>query len=186
MCSSDLNEPLATLGTGHSASVFWNIGNGWIADAFAAAHAADPTAELWINEYATDWVPGKHGAIHWDKYTKAGTPCPVAIVIGCDPLGYLISGIEVPFGLCEYNYIGAILGEPVSVVHGPVTGLPVPAASEIVIEGWIQPGDVRPEGPFGEFHGYYPGKAGSAPVVTVERISYRTDPIIVEIGRAHV
>ena len=47
--------------------------------------------------------------------------------IGCDPLGYLISGIEVPFGLCEYNYIGAILGEPVSVVHGPVTGLPVPA-----------------------------------------------------------
>ena len=131
------------------------------------------------NHVGVDWVPGKHGAIHWDKYTKAGKPCPVAIVLGCDPLGYLISGIEVPFGMCEYNYIGAILSEPVSVVRGAVTGLPVPAASEIVIEGWIHPGDVRSEGPFGEFHGYYPGKAGTAPVVTVERAYYRNDPIIV-------
>jgi UbiD family decarboxylase len=130
------------------------------------------------NHVTVDWVPGKHGAIQWDKYTKAGQPCPVAIVVGCDPIGYLISGIEVPFGLCEYNYIGAILSEPVSVVRGAVTGLPVPAAAEMVLEGWIQPGDVRPEGPFGEFHGYYPGKAGTAPAVTIERVCYRDDPII--------
>jgi UbiD family decarboxylase len=110
---------------------------------------------------------------------KAGKPFPVAIVIGCDPLGYLISGIEVPFGMCEYNYIGAILKQPVSVVSGQVTGLPFPSASEIVIEGWAYPGDERIEGPFGEFHGYYPGKAASAPVVTIERIYYRNDPIIV-------
>src|SRR5262249_48215948 len=69
--------------------------------------------------------------------------------------------------------------EPVSVVRGAITGLPVPAASEIVIEGRIHPGDVRSEGPFGEFHGYYPGKAGTAPVVTVERVYYRNEPIIV-------
>ena len=131
------------------------------------------------NHVTVDWVPGKHGAIHWDKYTKAGKPCPVAIVVGCDPLGYLISGIEVPFSMCEYNYIGAILSEPVSVVRAELTGLPVPAASEIVLEGWILPGDMRPEGPFGEFHGYYPGKAGTAPVVTVDRIYHRHDPIIV-------
>jgi len=126
-----------------------------------------------------DMIPGKHGAIQYDKYMKAGKPFPVAIVLGCDPLGYLISGIEVPFGMCEYNYIGAILGEPVSVVKGGLTGLPFPAASEIVIEGWAHPGDVRTEGPFGEFHGYYPGKEGTAPAVTIERIYYRNDPIMV-------
>lgn len=126
-----------------------------------------------------DMIPGKHGAIQYDKYMKAGKPFPVAIVLGCDPLGYLISGIEVPFGMCEYNYIGSILGTPVSVVKGELTGLPFPAASEIVIEGYAHPGDVRTEGPFGEFHGYYPGKEGMAPAVRIERIYYRNDPIMV-------
>jgi UbiD family decarboxylase len=130
------------------------------------------------NQVGLDMIPGKHGAIQYDKYMKAGKPFPVAIVIGCDPLGYLISGIEVPFGMCELNYIGAILKQPVSVVNGQLTGLPFPSASEIVIEGWAHPGDERIEGPFGEFHGYYPGKAETAPVVTIERIYYRDNPII--------
>ena len=130
------------------------------------------------NHVGLDMVPGKHGAIQYDKFMKAGKPFPVAIVLGCDPLGYLISGIEVPFGMCEYNYMGAILGAPVSVVKGHETGLAFPSASEIVLEGWTHPGDMRTEGPFGEFHGYYPGKAHSAPVVTVERVYYRDDPIL--------
>jgi UbiD family decarboxylase len=130
------------------------------------------------NHVGLDMVPGKHGAIQYDKYMKARKPFPVAIVLGCDPLGYLISGIEVPFGMCEYNYIGAILGEPVSVAKGSVTGLAFPAASEIVLEGWAHPGAQRTEGPFGEFHGYYPGKAHAAPVVTIERVYYRNDPIL--------
>ncbi len=125
-----------------------------------------------------DMVPGKHGAIQYDKHMQAGKPFPVAIVLGCDPLGYLISGIEIPFGMCEYNFIGAILGEPVSVVKGEVTGLPFPAAAEIVIEGWAHVDDVRAEGPFGEFHGYYPGKEGTAPAITIERVYYRNDPIL--------
>ncbi|HEX9398040.1 MAG TPA: UbiD family decarboxylase [Burkholderiales bacterium] len=126
-----------------------------------------------------DMVPGKHGRIHYEKYKKAGKRFPVAIVLGGDPLGYLISGIEIPFGMCEWNYIGSILKEPVSVVKGELTGLPFPAASEIVLEGFVEPNDERTEGPFGEFHGYYPGKAGTAPVVTVERVYFRNDPILV-------
>jgi UbiD family decarboxylase len=131
------------------------------------------------NHVGLDMIPGKHGAIQYEKHMKAGKPFPVAIVIGCDPLGYLISGIEVPFGMCEYNYIGAILGEPVQVVQGEITGLPIPAGAEIVLEGYCHPGDLRIEGPFGEFHGYYPGKEGKAPVMTIERVYYRNDPIIV-------
>ena len=58
-----VNEPLATFGTTRSGSV-WDdlLGPDWIADAFHLAHATDPAAELWINEYATDWMPGKHAA----------------------------------------------------------------------------------------------------------------------------
>jgi UbiD family decarboxylase len=128
---------------------------------------------------ALDMVPGKHGRIQYEKYKKAGKRFPVAIVCGGDPLGYLISGIEIPFGMCEWNYIGAILGEKVQVLKGQLTGLPFPAASEIVLEGFVEPNDERTEGPFGEFHGYYPGKAGTAPCVTIERIYFRDDPIMV-------
>ncbi len=128
---------------------------------------------------ALDMVPGKHGRIHYEKHKQAGKRFPVAIVLGGDPLGYLISGIEVPFGMCEYNYMGSILKEPVAVIRGELTGLPFPAASEIVLEGFVEPNDERTEGPFGEFHGYYPGKAGTAPAVSIQRIYYRNDPIIV-------
>jgi UbiD family decarboxylase len=128
---------------------------------------------------ALDMVPGKHGRIHYEKHKAAGKRFPVAIILGADPLAYLISGIEVPFGMCEYDYIGAILGEPVAVLRGELTGLPFPAASEIVLEGFVAPDDERTEGPFGEFHGYYPGKEGRAPAVSVERVYFRNDPIIV-------
>ena len=128
---------------------------------------------------ALDMVPGKHGRIHYEKHKAAGKRFPVVIVCGADPLGYLISGIEVPFGMCEYSYIGAILGQPVAVVKAERTGLPFPAAAEIVLEGHVEPNDERTEGPFGEFHGYYPGKAGTAPVVTIEKVYYRNNPILV-------
>jgi UbiD family decarboxylase len=126
-----------------------------------------------------DMVAGKHGRIHYEKHKAAGKRFPVAIVCGSDPLAYLISGIEIPFGMCEYNYMGSILKEPVAVVRGEVTGLPFPAAAEIVLEGFVEPNDERAEGPFGEFHGYYPGKAGTAPVVTIQRIYFRNAPILV-------
>jgi UbiD family decarboxylase len=131
------------------------------------------------NHVALDMVPGKHGRLQYEKHKKAGKRFPVVIVVGGDPLGYLISGIEIPFGMCEWNYVGAILNQPVSVLLGKETGLPFPAASEIVLEGFVEPNDERAEGPFGEFHGYYPGKAGTAPAVTIERIYFRDEPIIV-------
>ena len=129
------------------------------------------------NHVGLNMGPNKHGAIQFNKYMKAGKPFPVAIVLGCDPLGYWISGLEIPFGICEYNYIGSIMKEPVSLVRGPLTGLPFPSASEIVLEGWAHPGDERIEGPFGEFHGYYSSLAEVTPVTTIERIYYRNDPI---------
>jgi endo-1,4-beta-xylanase len=60
-----VNEPLTAFGTGPSGSVWHDLlgPTQWIADAFALAHELDPTAELWLNEYGSDWVPGKHAAL---------------------------------------------------------------------------------------------------------------------------
>ena len=57
-----VNEPLLTFGTSQSASVYWTLGEDWIGNVFRLARTLDPEAELWINEFGSDWVPGKHEA----------------------------------------------------------------------------------------------------------------------------
>jgi UbiD family decarboxylase len=121
--------------------------------------------------------PGKHGRIHYEKYHSLGKPCPVAMSFGHHPLILGVGGSEVPFG-CEYEFIGAIRGEPVKVIKEEITGLPIPADSEIVVVGWVPPNKTRMEGPFGEWTGYYASKERTAPIVEVERIYYRNKPIL--------
>jgi 4-hydroxy-3-polyprenylbenzoate decarboxylase len=122
--------------------------------------------------------PGKHGRIHRDKYEKRGEPMPVAIVVGCDPMSFLMSSSEIPYGTCEYDVIGGIRGKAVDLVKAPITGLPVPADAEIVIEGFVQPGNVKPEGPFGEWFGYYGSDVRDEPVMDIKAIYHRNNPII--------
>ena len=69
-------------------------------------------------------------------------------------------------------------GEPAQVIIDDVTGLPIPADSEIVLVGWMLPDKLLPEGPFGEWTGYYASKQRAEPVFRVDRIYYRNDPII--------
>jgi 4-hydroxy-3-polyprenylbenzoate decarboxylase len=69
-------------------------------------------------------------------------------------------------------------GEPIDVVRGPYTGFPIPADCEIAIEGETVPGQVRPEGPFGEWMGYYSDDTQERPYVNVKTILYRNDPIL--------
>ena len=122
--------------------------------------------------------PGKHGRIHYEKYHAQGKPCPVAMSFGHHPLVHRVGGWEVPPG-AEYNMIGAIQGEPVKVIIDEITGLPIPADSEIVVVGYVPPGKTRVEGPFGEWTGYYASKEREAPIVEVERIYFRNNPILV-------
>src|SRR5712691_12364230 len=85
---------------------------------------------------------------------------------------------EVPYGVCEYEVVGGMRGFPVEVIKGPVTGLPVPAHAEIVIEGFVQPGNVKPEGPFGEWMGYYGSDIRNEPVMDIKASYHRNDPIL--------
>src|SRR6516225_8782114 len=102
---------------------------------------------------------GRHGAIIAKKYWDRGKSCPVAVVNGEDP-ALFIAGFEyLPEGQSEYDFAGAIKGEAVEVYPGPATGLPIPVHSEIVLEGMLPFDITLPEGPFGEFTGYYASEA---------------------------
>jgi len=123
---------------------------------------------------------GRHGAIIAKKYWDQGKPCPIVIVNGQDP-ALFISGFEyLPAGYSEYDFAGAIKGMPIDVIPGPLTGLPIPAHAEIILEGYLLPPSevTLPEGPFGEFTGYYAADARPAPVMDVKAVHYRNDPIL--------
>ncbi|HLC25222.1 MAG TPA: UbiD family decarboxylase [bacterium] len=123
---------------------------------------------------------GHHGWTILEKYWARGKPCPVAITFGQEPATWIGITHALPDRVSEYDYAGWIRGEPVEVLRGPVTGLPIPAHAEIAIEGWVHPETSRHriEGPFGEWQGYYASEARPEPVVDVAAILYRNDPII--------
>lgn len=122
--------------------------------------------------------PGKHGRVMREKYFAKGQPCKVAVSFGQDPLIFLAGGVEVPRGVSEYEWVGGIQGAPVDVIEGEYTGLPIPASSEIVIEGEAMPGEERDEGPFGEWTGYYASARRPEPTIKVKRLYHRNNPII--------
>lgn len=116
------------------------------------------TAGLYIS-------PGKHGRLIMEKYWARGEGCPVAV-------------LEIPHGVSEFEVAGGLKGEPIEVIESQITGLPIPATAEIVIEGKVPPGELRDEGPFGEWLGYYAAGMRPAPIIKIEAIRYRNDPII--------
>lgn len=123
-------------------------------------------------------APGHHGDIIRRKYWDRGEPAPVAFVVGCHPLLYLIASCDVPLNVDEYNWAGAITGTRVPVVKLPKTGLPVPAEAEIVLEGFAYPNDIKLEGPFGEFTGYYGSGEKEEYFVKITGMYYRNNPIL--------
>ncbi|MDZ4245576.1 MAG: UbiD family decarboxylase, partial [Dehalococcoidia bacterium] len=91
------------------------------------------------------------------------------------------SFLGFPWGVSEYTISGALLGEPLQLIKGKYTGLPIPAHAEIVIEGDCPPPQVesREEGPFGEWTGYYASGARQEAVINVKRLMFRNDPVMV-------
>jgi UbiD family decarboxylase len=121
---------------------------------------------------------GKHGDMIQRKYHERGEPCPVVVVCGMHPALFMIAGLEIPHGKNEYDAAGGLIGEPVQVIRGPKTGLPIPAYAEIAFEGFIHPNDRIDEGPLGEWTGYYAGGLKQEPVIRVETMMYRDEPIL--------
>jgi UbiD family decarboxylase len=122
--------------------------------------------------------PGHHGRLHRDKYFARGEPMPVVAAFGADPLLFTAGAMRLPITMNEYEWVGAVRGAPVEIVRGPVTGLPLPAQAEIVVEGFVYPERTLAEGPFGEFTGYYASAVRQEPYVQVEALYHRHEPII--------
>jgi UbiD family decarboxylase len=98
--------------------------------------------------------------------------------LGHDPLFLIVAGTEVPLEVSELNYAGAVCARPEAVIYGELTGLPIPAGSEVALEGWLYPSRSEPEGPFGEWTGYY--SQSPAPILTLDpqRLYFRDNPIL--------
>jgi UbiD family decarboxylase len=146
---------------------------GWInVGTYRACVAGKNRLTLWIIDH-------KHGKQIARKYWQAKRACPVAIVLGCEPATWTAAPSASKDGVSEYDYAGALRGEPVEVIRAPFTGLPVPATSEIVVEGEMPSPeeDSEMEGPFGEWPGYYT-HSGKECVVRVKNILHRNDPIL--------
>lgn len=133
----------------------------------------EKTVGLWI-------IPGKHGGLIAQKYWSKGQDCPFLIACGMPPSMILASAVGIPWGMSEYDFLGGLLGASIPVVKGGATGLPMPANAELVLEGLSPPPEKssHPEGPFGEWPGYYASGTINRPVVSISAIYYRNDPII--------
>ncbi|MEU0192132.1 non-oxidative hydroxyarylic acid decarboxylases subunit C [Streptomyces afghaniensis] len=121
-------------------------------------------------------VPMHDIAQHLRKAEETGEDLPVAITIGNDPVISIVASTPMKYDENEYELAGALRGAPAPIAEAPLTGLPVPWGSEVVIEGVIEGRKREIEGPFGEFTGHYSG-GRSMTVIRIDRISYRTDPI---------
>ena len=122
--------------------------------------------------------PGKDATIDREKWWKMGKPMPIAAAYGIDPLLFLVAATSLPKTECEYDYYSGINGAPIEVFTSDLTGLPLPARAEIVLEGFLYPDETFAEGPFGEFTGYYGRPSGATPFMRVERIRYRDNPTL--------
>lgn len=126
-------------------------------------------------------------AQYMQRAEARGEPIEVAVAIGLDPALHIASqSARNQIDVDEYTIAGAIRGEPVELVRGETVDLLVPASAEIVLEGVIRPGVREPEGPFGEFPGYYTTLGeNECPVIEYTAITYRSNPIFqtVYLGR---
>jgi 4-hydroxy-3-polyprenylbenzoate decarboxylase len=122
------------------------------------------------------WHIHKDGAHFFHEYKKQNKVMEVAVAIGADPASCYAASAPLPYGIDEFLLAGFIRKKSVSLVKCKTVDLEVPANAEIVLEGFIDPSEMRLEGPFGDHTGYY-SQDGDYPVFHLTAITHRKDPI---------
>jgi len=130
------------------------------------------------NKVIMRWLAQRGGALDFREWQQQhpGEAFPVAVALGADPATILAAVTPVPDALSEYGFAGLLRGSKTEVVKCALSDLQVPASAEYILEGFIYPDEVAEEGPFGDHTGYY-NETDFFPVLTVERISHRKNPI---------
>ena len=124
------------------------------------------------------WQKHKRGAHHGEISKERGEKIPTAIIIGCEPATVFSSIAPVPEGLDKYLFAGITRKKGIKTVKCKTIDLEVPANAEIVLEGYVDPHDIRDEGPFGDHTGYYT-PVEPYPTFTLTGIMRRKNPIYV-------
>jgi 4-hydroxy-3-polyprenylbenzoate decarboxylase len=130
------------------------------------------------NRLIMRWLSHRGGALDFLEFQKAhpGEPFPVAVALGADPATILGAVTPVPDSLSEYAFAGLLRGSRTELVKCGHADLEVPASAEIILEGFIYPDDMAPEGPYGDHTGYY-NEIDHFPVFTVTRMTMRENAI---------
>jgi 4-hydroxy-3-polyprenylbenzoate decarboxylase len=130
------------------------------------------------NKTIMRWLAHRGGALDYREWQEShpGEPFPVAVALGADPATILGAVTPVPDSLSEYAFAGLLRGSKTEVAKARLSDLQVPASAEIVLEGFLHPGETAPEGPFGDHTGYY-NEVDEFPVFTIECITQRHRPI---------
>ena len=125
---------------------------------------------------AMHWHIHKDGAHFFHEYKKQNKVMEVAVALGADPASCYSASAPLPYGIDEFLLAGFIRKKSVPLVKCKTVDLEVPANAEIVLEGYIDPSEMRLEGPFGDHTGYY-SQDGDYPVLHLTAITHRKDPV---------
>ena len=125
---------------------------------------------------AMHWQVHKVGARHGKRYYERGERMPVAVTLGGDPALSFAATAPLPDGLDEILFAGFLRRKSIEMVQCKTIDLEVPADVDFVLEGYVQPGEMRPEGPFGDHTGYYTA-VEDYPVFHLTTITHRPDPV---------
>ena len=129
------------------------------------------------NTTGMHWQTHKGGAHHYRVgESQRLQKLEVAVALGGDPAAIWSGSMPLPPDMDEFAIAGLIREEPVELVKCKTVDLEVPAHAEYVLEGYVTPGELRPEGPFGDHTGYY-SPAEDYPVFHVTTITHRKNPI---------
>jgi 4-hydroxy-3-polyprenylbenzoate decarboxylase len=122
------------------------------------------------------WLSVRGGARHLRKAAEQGKKLEIAIALGVDPLIIMAAATPIPVDLSEWLFAGLYGKSGVNLAKCKTVDLEVPADSEFVLEGTITPGEMVPDGPFGDHMGYYGGVEDS-PLIRFHCVTHRKDPI---------
>jgi 4-hydroxy-3-polyprenylbenzoate decarboxylase len=125
---------------------------------------------------AMHWQVHKVGARHGKRYYERNERMPVAVTLGGDPALSFAATAPLPDGLDEILFAGFLRRKSIEMVKCKTIDLEVPADVDFVLEGYVQPGEMRPEGPFGDHTGYYTA-VEDYPVFHLKTITYRRDAV---------
>lgn len=124
------------------------------------------------------WHLHKGGAEHLRRMKERGEVLPVSIAMGGGPAEIFSATLPLPPDINELMFAGLLRGSPVRVVKSRTNDLLVPAEADILLEGYVDPAELRLEGPFGDHTGYY-SLADNYPVFHLTAMSMRTDPVYI-------